>query len=74
MDYPTDHHSPLAIEYGFDVLTWSGFPVLRQLRELRLVTSVLPVLNTNPGLRAQWRHRLDTLQRGDITTRWSTYR
>lgn len=74
MDYPTDHHSPLAIEYGFDVLTWSGFPVLRQLRELRLVTSVLPVLNTNPGLRAQWRHRLDTLQHGDITTRWSTYR
>ncbi|MFI6578066.1 aminoglycoside phosphotransferase family protein [Nocardiopsis sp. NPDC050513] len=74
MDYPADHHSPLAAEYGFDVLTWSGFPVLRQLRELRLVTSVLPVLNTNPGLRTQWRHRLDTLQLGDTTTRWSTYR
>lgn len=75
MDYPTDHHTPLATEYGFDVLTWSGFPVLRRLRELRLVTSVLPALNTNPGLRAQLRHRLDTLQRGGTTTtRWSTYR
>ncbi|MFC9087031.1 aminoglycoside phosphotransferase family protein [Nocardiopsis dassonvillei] len=74
MDYAQDPHSPLAAEYGYDVLDWSGFPVLRQVRELKLVTSVLPVLNTNPGLRAQWRHRLDTLQHGDTTTRWSTYR
>lgn len=74
MDYPTDPHTPLAAEYGYNVLDWPGFPVLRQVRELKLVTSVLPVLNTNPGLRAQWRHRLDTLQRGDTTSRWSTYR
>ena len=33
------------------------FPVLRQVHELKLVTSVLPVLNTNLGLRAQWYHR-----------------
>ena len=56
MDYPTDHHSPLAAEYGFDVLTWSGFPVLRQLRELRLVTSLLPVLNTNPRIHPSTSH------------------
>ncbi|MBR8745348.1 aminoglycoside phosphotransferase [Nocardiopsis sp. MG754419] len=74
MDYPTDLHTPLAAEYGFDVLDWPGFPVLRQVRELKLVTSVLPVLNTNPGLRAEWRHRLTTLQTGDTSTRWSTYR
>lgn len=74
MDYPVDHHTPLATEYGFDVLTWAGFPVLRRLRELRLVTSVLPVLNTSPGLRTQWQHRMDTLRHGDTITRWSTYR
>lgn len=56
MDYPTDHHSPLAAEYGFDVLTCSGFPVLRQLRELRLVTSLLPVLNTNPRIHPSTSH------------------
>ncbi|GAA1082477.1 aminoglycoside phosphotransferase family protein [Nocardiopsis metallicus] len=74
MDYPTDPHTPLAAEYGYDVLDWPAFPVFRQVRELKLVTSVLPVLNTNPGLQAQWRHRLTTLQTGDTITRWSTYR
>jgi aminoglycoside phosphotransferase (APT) family kinase protein len=73
MDYPTDHHTPLAAEYGFDVLTWSGFPVLRRLRELQLVTSVLPVMQTNPAVRPQWRHRFDTLRAGDTTTRWHRY-
>ncbi|MFE6447476.1 phosphotransferase family protein [Nocardiopsis dassonvillei] len=49
MDYPTDPYTPLAAEYGFDVLDWPGFPVLRQVREIKPVTSVLPVLNTNPA-------------------------
>ncbi|MFD6096886.1 hypothetical protein ACFVWN_18720 [Nocardiopsis flavescens] len=56
-----------------EALTWPGFPALRRLRELRLVTSVLPVLNTSPGLRIQWQHRMDTLRHGDTTTRCSTY-
>ncbi len=74
MDYVTDAHTPLADSYGFDIMGWPGFATLRRLRELQLVTSVLPVLRSNPRIRRQWEHRYRTLRSGDLYTRWSTYR
>lgn len=74
MDYPVDDHRPLAEAYGFDVLRWPGFPVLRRLRELKLVTSVLPILRSQPGIRPQWEHRMRTFRARDLTTRWQPYR
>ncbi|GAB6901666.1 aminoglycoside phosphotransferase family protein [Kineosporia succinea] len=72
-DYGGDPASRFVLAYGHDVQNWPGFPVLRRLRELQLVTSVLPVLAANPGLRPQWRFRVDSLRRGDASARWSTY-
>jgi Ser/Thr protein kinase RdoA (MazF antagonist) len=64
----------LVAAYGFDVTAWDGFPVLRRLRELQLVTSVVPVLRSNPGLYEQWRHRLRTFRDGQDRERWELYR
>nr|WP_269328693.1 aminoglycoside phosphotransferase family protein [Kineosporia babensis] len=72
-DYGGDLAARFAAGYGYDVLSWPGFPTLRRLRELQLVTSVLPVLAANPGLQPQWRFRVDSLRRGDPEARWSTY-
>ena len=72
-DYGDDLAARFAAAYGQDVLSWPGFPALRRLRELQLVTSVLPVLAANPGLQPQWRFRVDSLRRGDTAARWSTY-
>lgn len=72
-DYGGDPAARFAAAYGHDVLSWPGFAALRRLRELQLVTSVLPVLATNPGLQQQWRFRVDSLRRGDGGARWSTY-
>ncbi|TDQ54411.1 phosphotransferase enzyme family protein [Actinorugispora endophytica] len=74
MNYPVDHHTPLAAAYGADVTAWPGFDVLRRVRELVLVTSVLPQLDSNPGLRAQWEPRYRSLRQSDTRTRWNTYR
>jgi hypothetical protein len=71
-DYEVDPHRSFAADYGFDVTTWGGFPVLRQLRELQLVTSVLPILRSNPTVREQFEHRLASLKAGDAT-RWQPY-
>ena len=49
MNYPEDHHTPLADAYGYDVTAWVGFPVFRRLRELVLVNSS-PQLAGNPGI------------------------
>mgnify|MGYP001164613399 CR=1 FL=1 len=73
MNYPEDHYTPLADAYGYDVTAWGGFPVFRRLRELVLVTSVLPQLAGNPGIRAQWEPRYASFRAGDTRTRWDTY-
>ncbi|WP_181722909.1 phosphotransferase [Nocardia gipuzkoensis] len=73
-DYNTDYHEQLASEYGVDVLEWPGFPVLRKIRELQLVTSVLPTLRSNPSLYEQWSHRFESFRRGDRAAVWTTYR
>lgn len=71
---PPEAYPRFATTYGTDLLDWDGFPVLRRLRELQLVTSVLPVLGTNPGLQPEWRYRFDTLRSGDMSARWYRYR
>jgi Phosphotransferase enzyme family len=73
-NYPHDDHSLVAHRYGFDVTTWDGFPVLRRIRELKLVTSVVPVLRSNPDIREQWQYRLATFKGGDAEAKWETYR
>lgn len=72
-DYPGDAYGELAARYGFDVLGWPGFPVLRKIRELKLVTSVVPILHSNPGIREQWAFRLQSFKNRDVTARWSAY-
>lgn len=67
------NHRGLAAAYGVDVTTWPGFPILRRLRELQLVTSVLPVLAVNPALRPQWQHRLNTYRVRDQHALWTPY-
>jgi hypothetical protein len=74
LNYAVDDHTPLAVCYGFDVTAWDGFPVLRQIRELKLVTSVVPILRSNPSIREQFQHRLRTFKSGDTTARWEPYR
>jgi hypothetical protein len=73
-NYPHDDHSLVAATYGFDVTAWDGFPVLRRIRELKLVTSVVPILRSNPSIREQWQHRLTTFKQGDAEAKWETYR
>ncbi|SDY41402.1 Phosphotransferase enzyme family protein [Micromonospora pattaloongensis] len=72
-DYARDTHGELVTHYGVDVTKWSGFETLRQVRELKLVTSVVPILRSNPAVRDQWAYRLETFRRGDMTAKWSTY-
>lgn len=72
--YPGDTHTQLARCYGTDLTRWSGFTVLRKLRELQLVTSVVPVLHHNPDLTTQWRYRFQTFRDRDDTALWTPYR
>jgi hypothetical protein len=70
---PAGRYRELARTYGMDVTRWSGFPVLREVRELKLITSVLPIMTSNPRVRPELLRRLDDFRRGDTSARWSRY-
>ncbi|MEV0066019.1 MULTISPECIES: phosphotransferase family protein [unclassified Amycolatopsis] len=71
---PPGRYQEFARAYGFDVTAWSGFAVLRAVRELKLTTSVLPILRSHPQVRAELRRRLDDLRHGRTAAGWSRYR
>ncbi|MER5649071.1 aminoglycoside phosphotransferase family protein [Streptosporangium sp. NPDC002524] len=51
--------------YGYDATTWEGYPVLRDMRELRTLTAVLRNAHRDRTAREELRHRLDSLRAGD---------
>lgn len=70
---PADRYRELVGTYGLDVTKWDGFPVLREVRELKLITSVLPIMRSHPGVRPELLRRLDDFTRGDTSARWVRY-
>ncbi|MER5389448.1 aminoglycoside phosphotransferase family protein [Saccharopolyspora sp. NPDC002686] len=73
MGHPPSWYEDLAAAYGFDITGWEGFPVLRELRELKITTGVLPIVRSNPGLREQLHRRLRTMRDGDLAAQWAPY-
>jgi hypothetical protein len=67
-----DYHAFVNL-YGFDITTWSGWPVLRDVRELQLVTSTLDSLNGRPDVARQLGHRLRSVLSGDTAITWTRY-
>ncbi|MBK1784487.1 aminoglycoside phosphotransferase family protein [Prauserella cavernicola] len=71
---PSAWYEALASTYGFDVTTWDGFGALRAARELKLTTSVLPIMRSHPSVRRELHRRLEDLRAGHQHTRWLRYR
>ena len=63
-----------ADAYGFDVTRWSGWPVLLNLRELQLVTSVIDGVIGRPDVAGQLAHRLRSFLTRDHRAVWERYR
>ena len=70
---PVGRYRELVRSYGFDVTRWEGFRVLREVRELKLITSVLPILSSRPEVRPEFFRRLTDVRRGDNSARWARY-
>jgi Ser/Thr protein kinase RdoA (MazF antagonist) len=58
-----------AAAYGFDLLSWPGWPTLKMLRELYMTSWLLSVAAT-PERQAELRHRLDYWRAPDDRARW----
>ncbi|MFF1821145.1 phosphotransferase [Kribbella sp. NPDC058245] len=66
-------HEELASTLGVDVTESPSWPVLRRIRELVLVTSVIPDLSNRPDIARVHAHRLATLRTGEDEL-WQRYK
>ncbi|MEU4398250.1 phosphotransferase [Micromonospora orduensis] len=70
---PADYQG-FAEAYQFDVTAWTGWPVLRRVRELQLVTSTIDRLAGRPDVARELAHRLRSLLTEDLGATWTRYR
>ncbi|WP_407286438.1 phosphotransferase family protein [Streptomyces sp. BP-8] len=69
--YSPDHYKEFADTYGFDVTLWSHFAVLRDIRELRMITTNARKISHAPGSRAEIDRRITGLHREDTSLTWN---
>ncbi|MFJ5599927.1 phosphotransferase [Micromonospora parva] len=60
--------------YGVDLTDWSGWPILRRVRELQLVTSTIDTLAGRPEVARELARRLRSLFANDLDATWRRYR
>lgn len=70
---PAGRYREFVRTYGMDVTRSPAFQVLREVRELKLITSVLPILSSRPEVRPELFRRLADVRRGDTSARWARY-
>lgn len=60
--------------YGWDARTWSGFDVLREIRDLHTLSAFMRLANSGdlPAAR-ELQHRIASLKAGDDQARWNAH-
>ncbi|MFF2819463.1 phosphotransferase [Kitasatospora cineracea] len=69
--YGRSHYEEFADRYGFDVTAWDGYPVLRDLRELRMVTTNAKRAPVGSNTLAEVRRRIAGIRKSDAEMRWN---
>jgi aminoglycoside phosphotransferase (APT) family kinase protein len=59
--------------YGFDIMAWCGYPVLREVREFLMVTWVIQKASESETTAAEARKRIAALRTGASRKHWQPY-
>ncbi|MFB7614028.1 phosphotransferase family protein [Kitasatospora sp. NPDC056181] len=68
--YGKAHYEAFARSYGFDVVEWQGYQVLRDLRELRMITTNAKRAEAGSETLVEVVRRVSGLREGDDGLRW----
>jgi Ser/Thr protein kinase RdoA (MazF antagonist) len=71
--YPPAQARRFLDAYGFDVMAWHGFPLLRRTRELIMLAGVAPALSSSPAIADEFARRINGLS-NERDERWTPYR
>ncbi|MCA2229951.1 aminoglycoside phosphotransferase family protein [Nonomuraea aurantiaca] len=66
-------YDQFAERYGFDVLTWEGYPVLRDINELKMTTWLMQNVSEDEAIADEFRNRLFCLQNPDVPRQWRAF-
>ena len=59
--------------YGFDIMKWPGYPVMRAIREFLMVPWVIQQAGESPRMAAEARKRISALRTGASRKDWEPY-
>jgi Ser/Thr protein kinase RdoA (MazF antagonist) len=59
--------------YGFDVRSWDGYRVLREIRELTMTTWIMQNVGESPAAAAEFRLRVSSLRERDFHRGWNYF-
>jgi Ser/Thr protein kinase RdoA (MazF antagonist) len=68
-----DRYQQFVDAYGFDVTEWSGYLMLREIRELGMTTWLMQMILESADIEAEFRRRVTSLREGDFARAWSTF-
>ncbi|MCK2221926.1 aminoglycoside phosphotransferase family protein [Actinomadura sp. ATCC 31491] len=66
-------YDQFAERYGFDVLGWEGYPVLRDINEFKMTTWLMQNVNEDEAIAREFRNRLFCLQNPDSPRQWRAF-
>jgi len=70
---PDDKYQEFSVAYGFDVRTWPGYPVLREIRQLTMTTWIMQNIGEDPAIAAEFALRVASLREKDVGRAWHPY-
>ena len=67
---PEETYQEFADTYGFDVRSWPGYPVLREVRELTMTTWIMQNIGESEAVAAEFALRVSSLRDRDAKRAW----
>jgi aminoglycoside phosphotransferase (APT) family kinase protein len=66
-------YKSFTTEYGYDVASWDGFPVLRAIRELGMTSWIMQLVDSDPHIEEEFSQRISDLITGEMPRRWRAF-
>jgi aminoglycoside phosphotransferase len=71
--HTAEEYAGFVEAYGFDVMTWSGYSVLADVREFLMVTWLSQNAAGDPNVAAELARRIDDLRAGRVRKEWRPF-
>lgn len=63
-------YSAFVDGYGYDVTTWSGWPVMQAIQQVKMISWLAQNVEHSAHLRSEYEKRITTIRTGVLTERW----